>query len=190
MVIAQLLSPVHALGPGNRVCLWTQGCSKNCKGCISPEMQPFTGNQVDENTLCRILRQVAVQGNCTGLTISGGDPFEQSPALFRLLTQVREHFPDILVYTGYTLSAIQEGAAGEDGKACLSLIDVLIDGTYVEALNTPDCVLRGSRNQIIHYLNPAMQESYAAYMQQGRILESFVHRNNTIITGIFNKENV
>ena len=88
------------------------------------------------------------------------------------------------------VSAIQEEAAGEDGKACLSLIDVLIDGTYVEALNTPDCVLRGSRNQIIHYLNPAMQESYAAYMQQGRILESFVHRNNTIITGIFNKENV
>jgi len=188
MLIARILSPVHSLGPGDRVCLWTQGCKKRCKGCISPELQPYSGNEIDEDVLAKILIQVARKNNCTGITISGGDPLEQSQALLKLLTLLRNEFDDILVYTGFELQDIQDGLVGIEAKKCLDYLDVLIDGKYIDELNYKDCVLRGSSNQNIHFINKGIAPIYAEYMKQGRILENFVHNQNTIITGIFNKE--
>lgn len=188
MLIARILSPVHSLGPGDRVCLWTQGCKKRCKGCISPELQPYSGNEIDEDVLAKILIQVARKNNCTGITISGGDPLEQSQALLKLLTLLRNEFDDILVYTGFELQDIQDGLVGSEAKKCLDYLDVLIDGKYIDELNYKDCVLRGSSNQNIHFINKGLAPIYAEYMKQGRILESFVHNQNTIVTGIFNKE--
>ena len=188
MLIARILSPVHSLGPGDRVCLWTQGCKKRCKGCISPELQPYGRNEVDENVLAKILTQVARKNNCTGITISGGDPLEQPQALLRLLAILRNEFDDILVYTGFELQDIQDGLIGIEAKKCLDYLDVLIDGKYIDELNYKDCVLRGSSNQNIHFINNELAPIYAEYMKQGRILESFVHNQNTIVTGIFNKE--
>lgn len=188
MLIARILSPVHSLGPGDRVCLWTQGCKKRCKGCISPELQPYGGNEVDENVLAKILTQVARKNNCTSITISGGDPLEQPQALLRLLAILRNEFDDILVYTGFELQDIQDGLIGIEAKKCLDYLDVLIDGKYIDELNYKDCVLRGSSNQNIHFINNELAPIYAEYMKQGRILESFVHNQNTIVTGIFNKE--
>lgn len=188
MLIARILSPVHSLGPGDRVCLWTQGCKKRCKGCISPELQPYSGNEIDEDVLAKILIQVARKNNCTGITISGGDPLEQSQALLKLLTLLRNEFDDILVYTGFELQDIQNGLVGIEAKKCLDYLDVLIDGKYVDELNYKDCVLRGSSNQNIHFITKGLAPIYAEYMKQGRILESFVHNQNMIVTGIFDKE--
>lgn len=188
MLIARILSPVHSLGPGDRVCLWTQGCKKRCRGCISPELQPYSGNEIDEDVLAKILIQVARKNNCTGITISGGDPLEQSQALLELLTLLRNEFDDILVYTGFEFQDIQDGLVGIEAKKCLDYLDVLIDGKYIDELNDKDCVLRGSSNQNIHFITKGLAPIYAEYMKQGRILENFVHNQNTIVTGIFNKE--
>lgn len=188
MKVARILAPVHSLGPGERVCLWTQGCKKNCKGCISPEMQLQVGKNIEEASLGEVIKQAALARQCRGLTISGGDPFEQEEALFALLKFVRPAFDDILVYTGYELSELLAGTAGNEGKECLKYIDVLIDGRYIDEKNTRDCVLRGSSNQKIHFLNDSLRDEYEKYMKKGRVLESFVHGENTIITGIISKE--
>ena len=182
-----MLAPVHALGPGERVCLWTRGCSKRCPGCISPEMQPATGPQVPEELLAQILTETAVKNSCRGLTVSGGDPLEQPEALLRLLRLLRPAFADILVYTGYRMEELRAGAAGEAGIACLELIDVLIDGRYNEARQRHDCALRGSDDQTIWYLDPDKRQSYEDYMRQGRILETFVHGDTAIVVGIQDK---
>ena len=92
MKVARILAPVHSLGPGERVCLWTQGCNKNCKGCVAPEMQPFIGKDIDDVSLGEVIIQAAKARNCNGLTISGGDPFEQPEALLALLKTVRNSF--------------------------------------------------------------------------------------------------
>lgn len=184
MKISRILYPVHSLGPGERVCLWTQGCSKNCKGCISPEMQPFCGTEVDEEKLAKML--AAACCNHGELTISGGDPFEQPEALFSLLTHARGSFSDILVYTGYELDELK--ALGDAALKSLELIDVLIDGRYVEELNFPDCVLKGSENQIIHFFNNTLRAKYEDYCSKGRTVEYFSHGKETILTGILNKE--
>lgn len=182
-----MVSPVHSLGPGERVCLWVQGCSKRCPGCISPELQPIQGQETDERLLADILIRTAKSGQCTGLTISGGDPFEQPEALLRLLEHVRLFFEDILVYTGFSLQEIQNGCCGAAGLACLERLDVLIDGRYIDALNQEDCVLRGSLNQKICFINPKSEAPYWEYMKKGRILETFSHNDTIIVTGIPNR---
>jgi anaerobic ribonucleoside-triphosphate reductase activating protein len=188
MRIGRILSPVHSLGPGERFCLWTQGCSKKCKGCISPELQKFSDSEIDESILCELILQIADKNHCTGLTVSGGDPLEQADSLLMLLEKVRNRFDDILVYTGFILEEITNGCSGKSGIRCLDYIDVLIDGRYIKELNTPDCVLRGSSNQNIYYLNEKKRPIYEEYIKQGRIVETFVHNRETIITGILNEE--
>lgn len=188
MLISRILSPVHSLGPGERVCIWTQGCSKRCKGCISPELRSFNGNDVDERVLANVIIKIAHKGGCRGITISGGDPFEQAQSLLKLLKLLRNEFDDILVYTGFELADIQGGLVGTSAKMCLEYMDVLIDGEYIDELNYKDCVLRGSLNQKIHFIKEELASVYDEYMKQGRILESFVHNQDTIVTGIFNKE--
>lgn len=187
MLVARILSPVHSLGPGERVCIWTQGCSKQCKGCISPELQPFSGKEIDESVLANIIIQVARNNGCKGVTLSGGDPFEQPLALLKLLMLLSKDFDDILVYTGFDLADIQSGSMGNEAKMCLDFLDVLIDGRYIDELNFQDCALKGSANQKIYFFNKGLASIYDEYMRQGRILESFVHNQDTIVTGIFNK---
>lgn len=187
MRIGRILSPVHSLGPGERLCIWTQGCSKKCMGCISPELQELSESDIDEEILWKLMQQIADKNNCSGLTVSGGDPMEQPDSLLLLLEKARSRFKDILVYTGFSIEDILKGCASEAGIKCLDYIDVLIDGRYVKELNTSDCVLRGSSNQKITYLNEKMKPIYEEYMKQGRIVETFTHNQETIITGILNE---
>lgn len=182
-----MLSPVRSLGPGERVCLWLQGCPRSCPDCISPELQPAAGPEAPVELLADILLRTACRGSCGGLTVSGGEPFLQAPQLLRLLALVRGGFRDILVYTGYTLEELREGACGAAGRDCLAYIDVLIDGPYLRDLNRPDCVLRGSENQVIHYLNPDLAGEYGEYLARGRIIQSFSHGGGVVLTGIMDR---
>lgn len=187
MKIGRIVAPVHALGPGERICVWTQGCSRGCTGCISPELQSADKPEADDRLLTDLIRRSAQLKGCDGLTISGGEPFEQPDALLNVLRGVRTVFRDILVYTGFTLEEIRGGKCSDAGVRCLELIDVLVDGPYIKERNVPGCVLRGSDNQRIHYLRPDAQTQYESYLKQGRILESFAHDGTMIIVGIPNR---
>lgn len=181
MRAARVLAPVYALGPGKRVCLWVQGCGRGCPGCIAPELQPAVGPETDEALLAELLTQTAAASGCRGLTVSGGEPFDQAEALLRLLALVRPRFEDILVYTGFLLEELRRGRASGD---CLKYLDVLIDGPYRREENRPEYGLRGSGNQRIWVLTPSLAGRYEAYLRQGRTLESFSHDHAVLIVGI------
>lgn len=187
MRIGRIIAPVHSLGPGERICVWVQGCSRACDGCISPELQSEDMPEADNQLLIELICRSAALNGCNGLTISGGEPFEQPESLLELLRGVRATFQDILVYTGFMLEQIQSGKATYPAEQCLELIDVLVDGPYIKERNIPDCVLRGSDNQRIHFLQPAAEDVYEPYLKRGRILESFVHNGTVIIVGIPNR---
>lgn len=188
MIIGRILSPVYALGPEARIALWVKGCSKNCSGCMSTDLQDMNGEKVEEDSLAKAVLHLAKMNDIKSLTISGGDPFEQAESLKKFLSIIRGYFKDILVYTGFTLEEIMQGASGQNGIDCLDLIDVLIDGRYEEANNMADCVLRGSTNQNINFLNKNVEEIYLEYMRKGRMVETFLHNDETIVVGILNKE--
>lgn len=140
-----------ALGPGRRFAIWTQGCPRRCFRCASPELQPF-GRGVAEHVGILAGRICATDG-IDGITISGGEPMLQAAALARLLGTVRRQRPElnVILFTGFTLDEL----AGEEQTELLGMVDLLIDGTYVDALND-NRGLRGSSNQSFHFLTPRL----------------------------------
>ena len=141
--------PVTALGPGNRLVLWVAGCGRSCPGCISPEMQPAdAGRAVPVSRLAeRILK---IDMPLSGVTVSGGEPFDQAEPLAVLLETLREARPDwnVLLYTGYLLGELEPR---KDTAGLLRLVDILVDGPY--RCDLPQThPLAGSGNQQVHYL--------------------------------------
>ena len=143
-------------GPGVRVSLFVSGCRHHCKGCFNPETWDFQyGKPYTEETEAEILRLLEPE-YIQGFTLLGGEPFEpeNQGGLVELLRRVRKMYPkkDIWCYSGY----LYDEDLAEGGKAhtkvtdeMLSLIDVLVDGEFVEELKDVTLVFRGSSNQRI-----------------------------------------
>ncbi|MGL4344402.1 MAG: anaerobic ribonucleoside-triphosphate reductase activating protein [Cellulosilyticaceae bacterium] len=144
----------HSLvnGEGFRSTLFLSGCHHNCKGCHNPAMQDTTyGESVALDTvLQRILKNLPL---VDGVTISGGDPFEQAPALLELLKRLKAKGISVWVYTGY----LYETLALEPIKSkLLPYIDVLVDGPYIKSQHTDTTKYIGSSNQRILSLTNGM----------------------------------
>src|SRR5690349_2700599 len=96
--------PVTALGPGPRVVLWVAGCPKRCAGCMSLEMLgPEAGERVPVAKLAQKI--LAIAAPLDGITISGGEPFDQAASLAALVEMLRVQRPEwnVIIYSGYTL---------------------------------------------------------------------------------------
>ncbi len=134
--------------------LWFQGCSLGCAGCFNPETHPGSGGE--STTVDMIADEIlAKKDKLEGLTLSGGEPFQQPQALAALLTRIRaESELSILIFSGYTLAEIQEIGGGPE---ILGKIDVLIDGRY-ESTERKAVDLQGSANQRIHLLTDRYTE--------------------------------
>lgn len=132
--------PVTTLGPGRRLGIWLQGCSIRCTGCISSDTWAKREAETTvEELIARLLPWLQV---CDGVTVSGGEPFEQALALEELLRGIRDvTSADILVYSGKPLEQLL-------GEPCVTarLIDCLISDPFErDALQTK--YLMGSDNQ-------------------------------------------
>lgn len=148
--------PVTALGPGKRVGIWFQGCSLRCPGCISADTWAVDRGRTTVESAIKVVSPWL--GQADGVTISGGEPFEQPHALLALLGEIRTRFEtDILVYTGYERTDIADVLKEADG-----MIDALITGRYRHdhAQTKP---LRGSDNQILHLLTNLGRQRFSGF---------------------------
>jgi anaerobic ribonucleoside-triphosphate reductase activating protein len=148
--------PVHTLGPGTRVGLWCQGCTIGCPGCITPEARDFLPDgAVSVNELAeRILSFFGLQA-ATGLTVSGGEPFDQPEALLALLRILKGRgMFDILLYSGYRAEDLLKRHPALPGLAA-----ALVDGPF-ERDNTTDASWKGSDNQRLHLWRPEFEARY------------------------------
>ena len=97
----------------------------------------------------RPLSIVALSSKIAGITVSGGEPFQQPLALEHLLQGVRERTRlSTIVFSGYRMNEI---AAMERGRTILSHVDVLIAGRYLPSRHLGERLL-GSANQTFHFL--------------------------------------
>ena len=129
-------------GPGIRMVLWTQGCPHHCPGCHNPQTHDPAGGTlyaVDE-----LIAQIGAEPLQSGLTLSGGEPFEQSAALMPIARAARARGLSLWAYSGYTFEQL---VADPERRALLELLDVLVDGRFVEALKDISLRFRGSSNQ-------------------------------------------
>ena len=145
-----------ANGPGVRVSLFVSGCRHHCRSCFNREAWDFAyGRPFTQETADEILEALA-PSYVAGLSFLGGDPLEpenQAP-LLSLARQFREHCPGktLWCYTGFTFETdLMSGSVGNPNtlRELLSLIDVLVDGKFVEELKDAGLIFRGSSNQNI-----------------------------------------
>lgn len=130
--------PVETLGPGRRLGVWFQGCSIHCAGCISLDTWAPDRNRTTIDALLQVVEPWLTQAD--GITISGGEPFDQVVALEELLKGFRRRSAaDILVYSGYSYEAL-------DLSRFSGLIDALITDPF-QIEKTQTLALRGSDNQ-------------------------------------------
>jgi anaerobic ribonucleoside-triphosphate reductase activating protein len=146
-----------ANGEGIRVSLFVSGCTHRCRGCFNPEQwdfdygRPFAADT--ENEILEALDNDFIDG----LTILGGEPMEpeNQRALVPFLRRLRERFgtgKNIWVYTGCVLESELKSETRwrtEVTDEFLSMIDVLVDGPFLEAKKDISLQFRGSSNQRI-----------------------------------------
>lgn len=143
-----------ANGPGVRVSLFVSGCTHHCKGCFNEETwnfkygEPFT--EKTEEQILNLLKPSYV----SGLTVLGGEPMEyvNQKDLLPFLKKVRETYPKktIWCYTGYVYEKDVLGrmvSKWKITKDILELIDVLVDGPFIEEQKDITLLFRGSSNQ-------------------------------------------
>ncbi len=145
-----------ANGEGVRVSLFVSGCTHHCKNCFNPDTwnfdfgKPFT--KETEDYIIECLKPDYIDG----LSLLGGEPFEpqNQGTLLTLLRRVHNEFPKKTVwcYTGYLLDdelLSESRARCEHTDEMLSMIDVLVDGEFVQELYDISLSFRGSSNQRI-----------------------------------------
>ena len=144
-----------ANGPGIRVSLFVSGCTHACKGCFHSEAWDFhCGQEFTEETEREILKALAPD-YIRGFSVLGGEPMEPQNrgTVLELLRKVRETYPekDIWCYTGYDYEKDLLRWEREENAAVvtelLKLIDVLVDGEFVEEKKNLRLAFRGSENQ-------------------------------------------
>lgn len=185
LYLDRVYHPVETLGPGSRVGIWTSGCSRRCPGCANPELQDRNELlHVSTSRLAGVLAHIALERQCHRLTVTGGEPLEQAPALSALLAEVRPFFDDVLVYTGFRLEEIPRAIGEAEWNALRPNIDAIVDGPYVEALNDGACALRGSSNQRIVVLNDNLRRAYDEAAAGPRRVQNAVFGSRAISIGI------
>lgn len=166
--IHKVIYRTTAEGFGLRSCVWMQGCSRHCKGCMAKETwSPDEGTRMDtEEILKSIFEQI--EPDCTiqdgnlsdrieGVTFLGGEPFEQSEALAEMIQKIKEKGLSVIVFTGFTIEQLQ-ARQEEVVSRCLENIDLLIDGAYIEDKREFVRPWVGSSNQRFLFLTDKYSE--------------------------------
>ena len=142
-----------AAAPGVSVSFFTQGCPHRCKGCHNPETWDFDGGkEFTPQVLNEIYDALCANGIERNFCIMGGEPMceENLFLTYMVLEEVKKHFPQVKVYlwTGYYYEDLLNSSNSKIGLI-LELVDVLIDGPYIESKRDLTLPMRGSTNQSI-----------------------------------------
>lgn len=138
-----------ANGPGNRIAIWFQGCSIHCPGCFNPLTHDFKPNTIIpiEHLAEKIIKN---SEQVQGITISGGEPFDQQESLFSLVSSVKDKTKlSIIILSGYTYQELEKKTHFSE---IIKKTDVLIAGPYHKEKKTATH-LAGSSNKTFHFFS-------------------------------------
>lgn len=162
--IAARVPVTTAEGPGRRFALWVQGCALRCSGCCNPGMLAHgRGTAVSVEAVLGELDEARARHAIEGLTLLGGEPLEQLPAVTALCEGATRRGLGVLVFSGYRLA---EARALPGFAALWAHVDTLVDGRYDAGQPEPPPEqggrrFIGSHNQQLHhrthrYCDPAL----------------------------------
>jgi len=136
-------------GPGRRAVIWVQGCSKRCQGCSNPLTHSHRPHVLFAPE--RLAESITTIPGIEGLTVTGGEPCEQAPAVGRLCRMVRKKGLSVMLFTGWEYEDIYR-SHDRAVRNLLKQIDILVDGPFVKELADKSLLWRGSSNQQIRLL--------------------------------------
>ena len=158
-------------GPGNRYCIWVQGCSRHCKGCQAVHTWAHDKGELYEveDIIKDIFKTASIitprplregdrgWGNSPveGVTFLGGEPFEQAEALGIIAEAVKKKGLSVVCFTGGKLEELENNPAN---RKLLDNIDLLIDGEFILELTDYSRPWCGSSNQRYHFLTDKYNE--------------------------------
>ena len=153
--LSRMHFPVTTLGPGKRIGVWFQGCSLQCPGCISVDTWKRGKGRIALNEIYTQIDSWASKAN--GITISGGEPFEQFEALKLILGYIKRNYSNlsVLVYSGFSFESLREKLGELEG-----LIDALISEPFQQS-NPSSHPWMGSANQKLHLLSPCAEQEFS-----------------------------
>lgn len=164
MNYAQIRKYDIANGPGVRTTIFLTGCTLNCKNCFNKEYQKFHFGKVFDEKAFEEVMDCLSDANISGLSVLGGEPFDNLAGLKEFITKVRANSEkDIWIYSGYTFEELLEKDGAMD---VLKNIDVLVDGRFVEDLKDLKLKFRGSSNQRIIDMKRTLEEDEILLMDK------------------------
>lgn len=154
-----------ANGPGIRTTFFVSGCTHRCKGCFNKDTWNFNKGELLTVELANKIIEYAKSDNVEGVSILGGEPFDQyrDIDMLYLLTRLKfEVGKPIWVWTGYTYEQILNN---KYGVKMLNYIDILIDGKFEEDKKDLNLKYRGSSNQrVIDVKSSLKQEKIIKFL--------------------------
>lgn len=139
--------------PGISVSFFTQGCPHKCKNCHNPETWDFNGGkEFTPETLEEICSALTANNVNRSFSVLGGEPLceENTFLTYLVIKTVKERLPNTKIYlwTGYYYDQLQK-LGNPRISQILELVDVLIDGPYIDEQRDITLQMRGSANQSI-----------------------------------------
>lgn len=183
--VGHILLESRANGPGLRAVVWVQGCSLRCEGCINQDLLSHkTKYLVDPYQLMESILKHSPR--IEGISISGGEPFEQAAGCAELLRAAKQKNLSTLVFTGYYCEDLVKSES-EPINEMIENIDILIDGPFILE-RAGNLLWRGSSNQRILLLSDYYNENDVLKTDLPREEIIFNSDSRTIIqTGIITK---
>ncbi len=180
VAVASLVERTEAEGPGARLALWTQGCSLHCPGCCNPHLwAPEGGERLTVAALWERIAAARVRHpDLEGVTLIGGEPFEQDRPLARLAAHCRSAGLSVMAFSGYSLAELRERRS-----RLLREVDLLVDGRYEEEERTTARRFVGSTNQRMHFLSDFYREDDPRFAEPNHAEVRLDHRGQIQVVG-------
>lgn len=142
-------------GDGLRTVLWVSGCDHRCRGCQNPQTWPeASGIPFDEAAKAELFEALS-RDYMNGITFSGGDPLycANRETVGALIREIHETLPEKTIWL-YT------GSLFEDIKSLpfIPMVDVIVDGPYIESLRDTQLHWKGSKNQRVINVKQSLAE--------------------------------
>lgn len=138
-------------GPGLRTSIYFAGCAHRCEGCHNPQSWDFNAGK--EMTVDDIV--AVVEENGFNVTFSGGDPVYQVEPLCELAEKLKEKGYIIWCYTGFRFDELLQMPGL---LPLLPLLDVVVDGPFIQSLRDIKLRFRGSSNQRLIDVATSLQQ--------------------------------
>ena len=167
-------------GPGWRSAVWVQGCKIRCSGCFNPDTHAHEARRFWEpEQLSRWMMDADVEG----VTILGGEPFEQADACARLAEVARALGGSVVTYSGYTWAFLRNSRLPEVQRL-LAATDLLIAGPFVQARPTDGRAWHGSTNQDFVFLSDRYDQRVLEAAQDLPVIEVWADSRTASWSGI------